>query len=137
MALLFRSGRARFQRSVRRGKKVTTEYVASGVSAALIGRLETIRLDGLDDQRWSRRQERERLDELERALDELAGAASALARDALDRAGYHQHHRGHWRRRRERPGQARACRDHADEIRGDDERLGDPGARRLGGRGQG
>ena len=42
------------------------------------------------------------LDDLERALDELAERARDLAREALTAAGYHQHHRGEWRKRRVR-----------------------------------
>ena len=47
-----------------------------------------------------KRSERKQLDDLERALDELAERARDLARDALSAAGYHQHHRGEWRMRR-------------------------------------
>ena len=37
---------------------------------------------------------------LERALDDLTRHVRDLGRDALTGAGYHQHHRGEWRRRR-------------------------------------
>ena len=40
------------------------------------------------------------LDDLERAIDEMAEQARDLAREALNAAGYHQHHRGEWRKRR-------------------------------------
>ena len=50
--------------------------------------------------REQERSERKELDDLERALDDLAERARDLARDALSAAGYHQHHRGEWRKRR-------------------------------------
>jgi hypothetical protein len=101
MALVFRNGRPRLQRSVRRGGRVTTEYRASGEAALLIDRLETIERDEQDFERWQVREERKRFEELDRALDDLNEQARTLARDALERAGYHQHKRGEWRRRRD------------------------------------
>jgi hypothetical protein len=59
-----------------------------------------------DEQTWKRldrekaRSERRELDDLEGALDEMAKGARDLAREALTAAGYHQHKRGEWRKRR-------------------------------------
>ena len=53
-----------------------------------------------DDDRGDTLAEREQLDDLERALDEMAERARDLARDALTAAGYYQHKRGEWRKRR-------------------------------------
>jgi hypothetical protein len=75
--------------------------VASGESAVLIDRMETIERDERDFERWREREERKQLDDLEQALDDLNEHARTLARDALEWAGYYQHHRGEWRRRRE------------------------------------
>jgi hypothetical protein len=97
MALIYRNGRPYLYRSVRRGGRVTTEYRASGEVALLIARMETIERDEQDFERWQGREERKRFDDLERALDDLAEQARTLARDALERAGYHQHRRGEWR----------------------------------------
>jgi hypothetical protein len=100
MSLVYRNGRAYLYRSVRRGGRVTSEYVASGIDARLIAALEA---DGRDWREFDREQvraERREADDLERALDEMAERARALARDALTAAGYHQHHRGEWRKRR-------------------------------------
>jgi hypothetical protein len=101
MALVYRNGRPRLQRSVRRGGHVTTEYRGSGDVALLISRIEGIERDERDFEQWREREERERFDELDRALDDLNEEARLLARDALERAGYHQHKRGEWRRRRD------------------------------------
>ena len=59
-----------------------------------------IERDGKDSTGEQARSERKELDDLERALDELAERARDLAREALTAAGYHQHHRGEWRKRR-------------------------------------
>jgi len=100
VALVYRNGRPRLQRSVRRGGRVTTEYQASGEVALLIAAMEQIERDERDFERRRGQEEWKRFDDLERALDDLAEQARALARDALQRVGYHQHKRGEWRRRR-------------------------------------
>ena len=46
--------------------------------------------------------DRAEADQLDRILTELAREARSLARDALAAAGFHQHHRGEWRKRRAR-----------------------------------
>jgi hypothetical protein len=85
MALVFRNGRPRLQRSIRRGGRGTTEYRASGEAALLIARMEVIGRDKWDFEQWREREERKRFDALERALDDLAEQARTLARDALER----------------------------------------------------
>ena len=100
MGLVFRNGRPYFYESEREGGRVTSKYRASGQDALLIAALVT------DDREWKQfdrareRSERRELDDLEQALDEMAERARDLARDALSAAGYHQHHRGEWRKRR-------------------------------------
>ncbi len=99
MALVDRNGRTYLYRSIRRNGRVTSEYVASGELAALLGeeacleRLE--RAERLDRQR----SDRAKLEKLEQSLDDLVKQAKALAGNALAAAGYHQHHRGEWRKR--------------------------------------
>src|SRR5215203_616504 len=103
MALVHRNGKAYLYRSVRRGGRVTSEYVAGGRDAVIIASLETIDRDKRDYERWRDRKVRRELAELERALDELAADARGLARAALEAAGYRQHARGAWRKRRGTP----------------------------------
>jgi hypothetical protein len=89
--------------SVRRDGRVTSEYVAGGEYAELIAMAR----------RWSRDmrrlskpddgEDRRRQDELERVLDDLVGRSQDLARSTLEAAGYHQHKRGEWRKRRGTP----------------------------------
>jgi hypothetical protein len=100
MALVYRDGRPYLYRSFRQGGRVTSEYVASGIDARLIAALEADERDNRRCGREQARSEREALDDLERALDDLAERAHALAHDVLTAAGYYQHHRGEWRRKR-------------------------------------
>jgi hypothetical protein len=46
---------------------------------------------------------RDELAALDAELAPLCALADALARGALLAAGYHRHHRGPWRKRRDRP----------------------------------
>src|SRR5262245_48399800 len=100
MALVYRNGRPRLQRSVRRGDTVTTEYGGSGQFAILAAALEAEERQEREEARQQERAERERLDDLERALIDVAARGRALAHEALTAAGFHQHHRGEWRKRR-------------------------------------
>jgi hypothetical protein len=100
MCLIYRDGRPYLYRAVRRGGRVTSEYLASGRSALLIAALEADDWDRQSFDRQEARSERRQCDDLERALDELAERARDVAREALSAAGYRQHHRGDWRKRR-------------------------------------
>jgi hypothetical protein len=100
MGLVYRNGRPYLFQSIRRNGRVTSQYLAGGEDAFLIHALQTDDRDRQSFDRQEARSERKELDDLERALDELAEQARDLARDALSAAGYHQHHRGEWRKRR-------------------------------------
>ena len=78
-----------------------TEYVGSGETALLIDAMGAIDRDDEDYERWRKGEERRQLDELDDELGRLGSEAREAARDALAAAGYHQHKRGTWRRRRE------------------------------------
>ena len=100
MAVVHRNGRTYIYRSVRQGGKVTSEYGGSGESARLIAQMEAIERDERECDRSREQAERKELDDVEEAVDNLVAQAKALARGALTAAGYHQHHRGKWRKRR-------------------------------------
>jgi hypothetical protein len=100
MGLVYRNGRHYLYRSVRRNGRVTSEYLAGGEDAFLIHALEKDDRERQSFDRQEARSERKQLDDLERALDDLAEQARNLACDALSSAGFHQHHRGEWRKRR-------------------------------------
>ena len=100
MGLVYRNGRPYLYQSVRRGGRVTSQYLAGGEDAFLIHALQTDDRDRQSFDRQEARSERKELDDLDRALDELAKQARDLACNALSAAGFHQHHRGEWRKRR-------------------------------------
>jgi hypothetical protein len=81
--------------------RVVREYVGTGRVAELAARSDALererrRLDALEA-----RDEIAGLKALEGELKKLVEAADLAARAALVAAGYHQHRRGEWRRRRE------------------------------------
>jgi hypothetical protein len=100
MGLVYRDGRPYLYRSVRRGGRVTSEYRGSGETALLFTQWDAIDRDEKDYGRSEASDERKHVDDLEMRLDELCAEGDAIAREALTAAGYHQHHRGDWRKRR-------------------------------------
>ena len=100
MATIYRNGKAYNYRSVRKGGRVTSEYRGSGEAARLIGAWDSLDAIERDEERQRERDERKWFDDLERDLDELAERGRRLAHEALTAAGFHQHNRGEWRRRR-------------------------------------
>jgi hypothetical protein len=100
MALVHRGGRPYLYKSVRRGGRVTSEYVASGESAVLISRLEAAWRQRDEDEREDWKAERRRMDAEEADAAELFDRVEVVVREALETAGYHRHKRGEWRKRR-------------------------------------
>ena len=118
MALIRRGGKSYWYRSVRKGGKVTSEYVAAGDRALkLAGIVEESRrdllglwLDGhaeiefLEAEGRARdeaeKADRERMEAEERAISGWFDRVEDIARAALEAAGFHRHKRGEWRRRR-------------------------------------
>ena len=99
MGLVYRNGRPYLYHPIRRGGRVTSQYLASGTRTPCSS--HALEADERDERRFdlqAARSERKELDDLERALDEMAEQARDLAREALTAAGYHQHHRGKWRK---------------------------------------
>ena len=96
-----RNGRGRYYtRSKRVNGRVVRAYLGSG--KAVEARAE---LDALDRQERKRQEESfraacERLDAAERAAAEFSALVDTLAQGVLVAAGYLQHNRGEWRRRR-------------------------------------
>ena len=99
MALVYRGGRPYLYKSVRRGGRVTSEYVASGESAVLISRLEAAGRQREDDRREDWKTAVERMETEERAVAEMFDRIQSLADAALVLAGYHRLKR-QWRKRR-------------------------------------
>lgn len=103
MAWERRRNRMYYYRSHRIGKRVVKEYFGAGLAAHLAA--------AEDDQRRQRREQAR--DEVEAAHRETGLAAdpyqqmdiltTALTKAAFREAGYHQHDRGEWRKRRDIP----------------------------------
>lgn len=89
-----------YTRSRKVGGRVMREYVGEGLVGEMAAETDALmreqrRLDALA---W--REERERLGAIERGLVAYCRAVGELARERLKAAGYHQHARGEWRRKR-------------------------------------
>ena len=91
-----------YSRSRREGRRVVREYVGAGEVAKLAAQLDAIERDKRLTDRECARIDRERAEVLDGPLDELDEVADLLVRAALVAAGYHQHNRGNWRKRRGR-----------------------------------
>ena len=97
-----RRGRGRYYtRSRREGGRVVREYVGSGEVAEAIATLEGLDAGRRDLKRAEEASEKAEARQAQAALRELCEQAEALAQAALVLAGYHRHHRGEWRKRRD------------------------------------
>ena len=90
-----------YTRSRREGGRIVREYIGIGRAAelaVLLGERER------EERKAARAEGRERRAQIEAAdylTDALCRGADALAQAALLAAGYHQHDRGVWRKRRD------------------------------------
>jgi hypothetical protein len=90
-----------YTRSKKVNGRVVREYVGTGRVAVLAAQLdaqerERRRLDAL-----ALRAEKAELDALDAGVEALIDSTELVARAALLLAGYHQHKRGEWRKRRD------------------------------------
>ena len=95
-----RGGKLYYYRSLRIGGRVRCWYFGSGPAAELAATWELLRrVERLEEQE---RQQAAlaRQEAADAALARLCEATTLLARAGLLAAGYHQHARGEWRRRR-------------------------------------
>jgi hypothetical protein len=100
MALVYRNGRPRYQRSVRKGDRVTTEHVATGEPAVLIAMLDRCEREERDTERQDVQAGLDAEGAIESILDDYFGRVEDLARSAMYAAGFHRPKR-QWRRRRD------------------------------------
>lgn len=91
-----------YYRSVRRGGRVVKEYLGCGPAAELLADLDAQERQRRRQERDAERRSRKQRAEAQAPLEEFILGVEALTRAALMEAGYHQHDRGEWRRRRER-----------------------------------
>lgn len=89
-----------YTRSKKVNGRVVREYVGKGRIGELAAQLDAFDRERRQTARESRRAKLNELKSLDSPLEELDALVTVLARAALLAAGYHQHRRGEWRRRR-------------------------------------
>jgi hypothetical protein len=89
-----------YTRSKKVNGRVVREYVGSGEVAEVAAQIDAITRADRQAEREARRAEKAALDALEAPLNDLNDLADLLARAALIAAGFRQHKRGEWRRKR-------------------------------------
>jgi hypothetical protein len=95
-----RNGRQYYYRSRRIGGRVVKQYFGAGIAAYKAAAEDEAARERRIAEADARAAERMRMAEPELLLDALEVATKALMRSTLTAAGYHQHHRGEWRKRR-------------------------------------
>ena len=91
-----------YTRSRKVNGRVVREYVGGGLLGEIAARMDAeVRLRR-EEEAAAWREERERLEELAGLVDELCEAVETVTRATLLAAGFRQHNRGEWRRRRDR-----------------------------------
>ncbi|MBM3215286.1 hypothetical protein FJZ36_10275 [Candidatus Poribacteria bacterium] len=101
MAWERRNGRGHYYtRSLRVGKRVVRQYIGAGALAEAMAALDAAerRTRATERERWRRC--KARYDALDAQAAEGFRQTSTMIRGLLALDGYHQHHRGEWRRKR-------------------------------------
>ncbi|MCA1686965.1 MAG: hypothetical protein LC745_13540 [Planctomycetia bacterium] len=94
------NGHPYYYKSVREGGRVRSQYYGGGLTGKLIAEMENIEREEREADRLEDREARAGEREIERALDALVAEAREAVAAVLTAAGYHQHHRGEWRKSR-------------------------------------
>ena len=76
------------------------EYVGGGLAGELAARYDERERDARLEEAEMVRRKRARVAEAEVPLDELCDLSDLMVRAMMLAAGYRQHHRGEWRKRR-------------------------------------
>jgi hypothetical protein len=101
MALIYRNGRARYQQSVRRDGRVTTEYRASGNAALLFACLDAESQEEREQKRAEDEDQIKAMKDAEQTLIDHFESVDDLIQTTLEAAGFHEH-KSQWRKRREK-----------------------------------
>ena len=89
-----------YTRSVRRNGRVEREYVGCGELAHVIAQVDAWERTERKMRRLTEEIERDEIDALDRLIRIMFDATESLVRSELELAGYHQHDRGSWRKKR-------------------------------------
>jgi len=89
-----------YTRSRRENGRVVREYVGGGKLGELAAQFEAIKREERDAERTSEKAERDEISDIDAPLAELHELAELLVKATLLAAGFYQHHRGNWRKRR-------------------------------------
>jgi hypothetical protein len=100
MAWESRRNRRYHYRSHRVDGRIVKEYFGAGLAGKVAADEDATRRQRQQRGVAARLAEQQREAELLEAFEELDATTDTLARAVLATAGYHQHHRGEWRRRR-------------------------------------
>jgi hypothetical protein len=101
--------RGYYYRSRKVNGRVVREYVGAGRAAQLAAQLDASEREEREAERQARRAKRAELDAFDAPVDKLDELVELVAHAALAAAGFRQHHRGEWRKKRvqaNRPEQA-------------------------------
>lgn len=95
-----RHGHRYYYRASRVDGRVVKRYVGTGELAALLGEFDAYDTQRRQLEAEAERAERADLDTLHREVGDACEVVDQLTRAVLVLAGYHQHDRGQWRKRR-------------------------------------
>ena len=89
-----------YTRSVRKDGRVHREYIGTGPTAELIAAVGALEHAQLRDERAAVVRQRQSVERVEAAVDDIDIMVETMTRLELVCAGFHRHHRGAWRKRR-------------------------------------
>jgi hypothetical protein len=91
-----------YYRSVRVGDRVVKQYLGAGEQARRVAELVDSQRAAQANRDRGWRAEQEELDAIDRLTADLDALVNQTIHDVLTASGFHQHHRGEWRRSRSR-----------------------------------
>lgn len=100
MAWEIRGGRRYYYRQRRRNGRPVREYIGAGEAAELIAQIDQAERARQEQRRSEALAVREQILAAESIVAALDVLTERLFREAMQAAGFHQHARGQWRRRR-------------------------------------
>jgi hypothetical protein len=103
MAWESRNGKGRYYtRSRKVDGRITREYVGAGLAGELAAQHDHLSRAQRQAETAAWKTERARIEATDQDLDDLDALYTAAVRSILEAAGFHQHDRGEWRKRREK-----------------------------------